>query len=139
MALWSGKAFHNFSMQRLPFLYFGPSPLGGRGVFTARDITPGALIEICPVLVLPAEELAVIHGTRLHDYYFLWGEDQQQCAIALGFGSLYNHASDPNAETVIDYEKETEPLPDHIDTLPLSSHILSITCGRVLIRFRTHQ
>lgn len=107
MALWSGKAFHNFSMQRLPFLYFGPSPLGGRGVFTARDITSGALIEICPVLVLPAEELAVIHGTRLHDYYFLWGEDQQQCAIALGFGSLYNHASDPNAETVIDYEKET--------------------------------
>lgn len=84
-------------MQRIPGIYFADSPLGGRGVFTAVQIPEGSLIELCPVIVLPKEELPVIHGTRLHDYYFLWGEKQNQCAIALGFGSLYNHAINSNA------------------------------------------
>jgi hypothetical protein len=37
----------------------------------------------------------------LHDYYFLWEKDQ--CAIALGYGSLYNHATDPVADYKMDY------------------------------------
>lgn len=94
-------------MQRLPSIYFGPSEVSGRGVFTAQAISPGALIEICPVIVLPAGQKPLIHQTRLHDYYFLWGEDQQQCAIVLGFGMLYNHSSEPNAEFVVDYQKRT--------------------------------
>lgn len=94
-------------MQRLPFIFFGPSPLGGRGVFTAQPIEEGSLIEVCPVIVLPAEDLPLLHRTRLHDYYFLWGPEQRECAIALGFGSLYNHARAPNTEFVIDYEERT--------------------------------
>ncbi len=94
-------------MQRLPALYFGPSPLGGRGVFTNTWIPEGAVLEICPVIVLPAEELPVIHNTKLHDYYFMWGWDDDQCAIALGYGSLYNHAYTPNAQYLIDIDNET--------------------------------
>lgn len=65
------------------------------------------MIEICPVIVLPEADLPIIHRTKLHDYYFLWGDDQQQCAIALGYGSLYNHAYEPNARYLLDYEHDT--------------------------------
>ena len=94
-------------MQRLPFLYVANSPLGGRGVFTLNEIPNKSLIEICPAIVLPEEDLPKIHETRLHDYYFLWGEKQDQCAIALGYGSLYNHSYHPNARYLLDYERNT--------------------------------
>jgi len=90
---------------RLPFLYIAEIPKKGRAVFTARFIPEGSSIESCPVIVLSAADKAVIHQTRLHDYYFLWGEEGE-CAIALGFGSIYNHASDPNA----DYSMDTDQL-----------------------------
>ena len=93
--------------QRVPFLFITESSLGGRGVFTGESLEAGDLIEICPVIVLPEKDLPVIHSTKLHDYYFLWGDDQQQCAIALGYGSLYNHAYEPNARYLLDYEHQT--------------------------------
>jgi SET domain-containing protein len=93
--------------QRVPFLFIAESELGGRGVFTAEPLDEGDLIEICPVIVLPERELPIIHGTFLHDYYFLWGEAQKQCAIALGYGSLYNHSYEPNAHYLVDYEHGT--------------------------------
>ncbi|GJM33299.1 MAG: SET domain-containing protein-lysine N-methyltransferase [Saprospiraceae bacterium] len=92
--------------QRLPFVYFGPSPLGGRGVFTLQEIPKGALIEVCPVIVLSETDKSLIHKTHLHDYYFLWGKEERECVIALGFGSLYNHLYTPNAEYVIDEEQQ---------------------------------
>lgn len=93
--------------QRVPFLFIAESDLGGKGVFSGETLEEGDLIEICPVIVLPEADLPAIHGTRLHDYYFLWGEEQQQCAIALGYGSLYNHSYEPNARYLIDYEHDT--------------------------------
>jgi uncharacterized protein len=92
--------------QRIPSIIVGPSILGGRGVFTLEDIPVDTLIEICPVLVIPAEQVAIIHGTVLHDYYFLWNDEATEAAIALGFGSLYNHASAPNAEYEMDFENQ---------------------------------
>jgi SET domain-containing protein len=80
-------------------------------VFTAAAIPAGSIIEVCPVIILPPDELPHIHQTRLHDYYFLWNEgddpDEDGCAIALGFGSLYNHASRPNADYEMDYDNES--------------------------------
>ena len=84
-------------MQRLDFIYFKDSPKGGRGVFTADYIPKDTLIEICPVLVLSNEDREKIHQTFLHDYYFLWDKEGKQAAIALGYGSLYNHSYQPNA------------------------------------------
>ena len=94
-------------MQRIPSLFISPSELGGRGVFTGAPVEEGALIEICPVIVLPEKDLPIIHKTALHDYYFLWGDDQKKCAIALGNGSIYNHSYQPNAKYLLDYEHGT--------------------------------
>jgi uncharacterized protein len=94
-------------MQRLPFLYVSDSPLGGRGVFTIEEIPTDSLIEICPAIVLSEWDMNQIHKTDLHDYYFLWGDEQNQCAIALGYGSLYNHSYHPNARYLLDFERLT--------------------------------
>ena len=68
----------------------------GRGVFTDEDIEPGALIEIAPLIVLPPQDRAHIDKTEIFNYYFLWGDDHQLTAIALGYGSLYNHSASAN-------------------------------------------
>ena len=81
-----------------------PSPLGGRGVFTAQPIPVGTPIELAPVILLSAADRRAIHATRLHDYYFQWAGDR--AAIALGYGSLYNHRADANAEFSLDYDFE---------------------------------
>ncbi len=93
--------------QRHPSLFIADSDLHGKGVFAAEFIEIGTLIEICPVIVLPKKDMKLIHKTKLHDYYFLWGEDEQQVGIIMGYGSLYNHSYDPNVEYIPDYEGHT--------------------------------
>lgn len=88
-------------------IYFGPSELHGRGVFAARDIEPGEIIEICPVLVFPRAELVHFRQTILDDYYFDWGDDGAFYAVCLGYGSLYNHEVHSNAEYAMDFAAET--------------------------------
>ena len=66
----------------------------GRGVFARRPIRKGEVIETCPVLVLPAEALGD-RASLLWNYGFDWG--QGKVALALGYGSLYNHSYRPNA------------------------------------------
>lgn len=94
-------------MHQVPGLYISFDPIKGRGVFTASEIMEGDTIEICHVIVIPKYELPIIHKTTLHDYYFLWGENMDDAAIALGFGSLYNHAVHPNANFILDFENNT--------------------------------
>ena len=89
-------------MLHLPHLYVGPSKLGGRGVFTSQAIERGSVVELAPALILAADDRAAIHQTRLHDYYFLW--NGEGAAIALGYGSLYNHSATPNLEYEMDYD-----------------------------------
>ena len=90
-------------MSRLPFIYVRETAQKGRGVFTAQEIPAGSPIESCPVIVLSSDDTKRVHQTSLHDYYFLWGTDGHS-AIALGFGSIYNHASDANADYEMDLE-----------------------------------
>jgi len=87
---------------QLPGLFIIENLIKGRCVHTSTEINEGDLIEICPVIVFSKEDLEKIHSTHLHDYYFLWGENRDQGAIALGFGSLYNHSDRPNAVFEID-------------------------------------
>ena len=89
-------------MLHIPTLFIAPSTLGGRGVFVGEDLPAGSLIEICPVIILSKKDRKVIHETRLHDYYFLWGKKENKAAIALGYGSLYNHSFQPNAQLLSD-------------------------------------
>lgn len=69
----------------------------GRGVVAKRPLRAGESIERPPVIVISADEAPLIRDTRLAHYYFEWGEDCRQAAIALGYGSLYNHSYTPNA------------------------------------------
>ena len=67
----------------------------GRGVFATRKIKKGETIEVCPVILLKGEG-DKLRDSELYHYYFLW-DKQPDAAIALGFGSLYNHSFSPNA------------------------------------------
>ena len=80
------------------------SPGKGRGIFSQRNFKKGEVIEICPVIVLPAEEIDSLELTQLYNYYFAWGPDSKDAAIALGYGSLYHHAYNPNARYYKDFE-----------------------------------
>lgn len=88
-------------------LYIAETPSAGRGVFSRKMIEKDQVVEICPVIIIPKLELPIIHKTILHDYYFLWGEDLDECAIALGYGSMYNHAVHPNADFILDFQAQT--------------------------------
>jgi uncharacterized protein len=72
-------------------------PNKGRGVVADGAFAAGQTIERCPVIAIPASEAPLIRDTRLAHYYFEWGDDCKQAAIALGYGSLYNHSYSPNA------------------------------------------
>lgn len=72
-------------------------PNKGRGVVAMRSFRAGEMIERVPVIVVPAEDVPLIRQTRLASYYYEWGDDCRQGAIALGSGSLYNHSYTPNA------------------------------------------
>jgi len=89
-------------MSQIPGLYIENSGNKGRSVLTALDIPEGSTVEVCPVLVIPEKEVDIIHKTTLHDYYFRWGEKLDQAAIALGFGSIYNHSNSPNTKIILD-------------------------------------
>jgi uncharacterized protein len=74
----------------------GRSSRHGRGVFAATALAPGTVVEIAPVLILSrvdgdAQDL-------LARYLFEWDvdEDVTAYALALGWGSLFNHSGDPS-------------------------------------------
>jgi len=77
----------------------------GRGVFALNIIHPGDHIEVCPVIVISGEESCQIDLTSLYDYYWEWKGDS--IAIALGYGSLYNHSDNPNARVMKNYADST--------------------------------
>lgn len=66
----------------------------GRGIFAIRDIKKDELIESSPIVLSPKSEWKYLEKTKLFYYCFHWGRDT---AIALGFGSLFNHSYTPNA------------------------------------------
>jgi len=82
-------------------LYVAETSNKGRGVFTTADISSQSVIEICPCIILTNKDTLQIHKTLLHDYYFLWDLEEKTSAIALGFGSIYNHSELPNADFLI--------------------------------------
>jgi hypothetical protein len=76
----------------------GESGDKGRGVFAQKRFRAGELIERCPVILLNPAERDRIGSTILGMYCFCWGADTEEMAIALGYGSIYNHSYEPNAD-----------------------------------------
>lgn len=69
----------------------------GRGVFTDSLIYIGDIIESSPVIVFEKADWVHIAKTDINCYCFYWGEGLSEGAIALGYGSLFNHSYKPNA------------------------------------------
>ena len=81
---------------------------GGRGVFAITDIAAGTLIERVPVILIPHAQVfgdpsTVDRSACISWYVFDWEgvTKRSYVALALGYGSIYNHSYSPNAR----YEK----------------------------------
>lgn len=72
-------------------------PEKGLGVVAVRDIAAGEVIETAPTICFPGEPDDFPDGIRDRVFGF---DDmpgyEHLCAIALGYGSLYNHANPAN-------------------------------------------
>lgn len=83
-------------IQSSTYIEVKQAPGKGRGVFARKFIPRGTEFEKVPVLVFPADEVLNGEvGDVLASYVFEWGKGT--VALALGFGSIYNHSYSPNA------------------------------------------
>ncbi len=89
-------------MYCLPYAV-GISPtLHIRGMVATVDIKKGAIIERCPVILVPKSEQEHLFKTKVKNYFFDW--TKKECAVVLGYGSLVNHSFTPNAIYKWDYK-----------------------------------
>ena len=77
----------------------------GRGVFATEYISRNEVIEVCPVIALNKEDTLKIDETILFNYYYEWVN--KNAAFALGYGSLYNHSYQPNAQYEKNFDENT--------------------------------
>ena len=90
-----------------PYLYVDKTPDMGKGVFTKQRIPANTAIEVSPVIVMSSEDRVLLDKTLLHDYIFEWGNNKDQCCMALGLVPIYNHSYKSNCEYFMDYEDDT--------------------------------
>jgi uncharacterized protein len=79
----------------------------GRGVFCNQHINKDEEFETCPLLVFPAGDYDTLIESHLVDYFFNFNKAEHTLALALGFGSLYNHAVLSNAAYALNRENKT--------------------------------
>ncbi len=99
-------------MKKLPSsnkVYVGQSkiPNAGRGVYAKRNIKKDEIIESCPIIEIPEHDMPNLRENILITYFFYYGKKKEKSAIALGFGSIYDHSYKPNAKYDI---KDTDGL-----------------------------
>jgi SET domain-containing protein len=82
-------------------------PKKGRGIFTARPIKKGAIIETAPVI--PMAKRHVPAGSAADGYVLEWDAKNKNKAYAmvLGYIMLYNHSDDPNMTLETDLKAGT--------------------------------
>jgi hypothetical protein len=78
----------------------------GRGVIATKNIKKNEIIEYCPVIFLSDKEAKFFKNksTVLH-YYYLWQYAIGKYCLMMGYGSLYNHSFEPNADIEYDEKK----------------------------------
>jgi len=81
-------------------VYVGKSKIlnAGRGVFAKCDIKINEVIERCPIIKVPKHDMSNLNESILVTYFFYYGTHKERLLVALGFGSIYNHAYKPNAK-----------------------------------------
>ncbi|MBN1980156.1 MAG: SET domain-containing protein-lysine N-methyltransferase, partial [Chitinivibrionales bacterium] len=79
----------------------------GLGVIAIEEIACNEIIECSPVIILSPNKSLNAQWRRLHrvmletlynDHHYWW--TLKYGALALGYGSLYNHSDNPNSETI---------------------------------------
>lgn len=99
-----------FSVNTLGFIseciYVADTGGKGRGVFTNDDLKKNTIIEIAPVIVMSKKDRTHLDQTLLHDYIFEWGDQHNQCCMALGYVPLYNHSYRSNCEYEMNFKKQ---------------------------------
>ncbi len=73
----------------------------GRGVYAVDAIPAGAVVEIAPIILLEVAQQPFPQAIRR--LVFNWS--QAHFAMALGYGSIYNHADQPNLRYSRDLEQ----------------------------------
>lgn len=81
-------------------LYIGDSSISGRGVFAKVGIKEGEVLEECHYMLLAETNFKAI-DRNLTEYVFAF-EKTSKVSIVFGFGSIYNHSREPNADWEID-------------------------------------
>lgn len=89
------------------------SPVHGQGVFAREAIEPGELIEECRLLRMALRSAYGLDSV-VKDY--IWANKNCECPecqthgnpvyLALGQGSIYNHADKPNTHQKLDFTTE---------------------------------
>lgn len=81
-----------------PQVQIQKSSLHGYGVFACKDFVADYVIEECYALIIQSDDVEL-----LKDFTFAWPAGPKNTfALALGYGSMYNHSENPNAE--FDYD-----------------------------------
>lgn len=78
-------------------VYVKKSPTHGYGVFAGKTIKKGEKIEECYIIISRKGG-----DKALEDYYF---DAKGKYAVFTGYGSIYNHSDDPNADYFINITK----------------------------------
>lgn len=71
----------------------------GRGLYAAKEIKTGEVIEICELILLNPGEVKETLEAYVYQY------SKEKVAIALGNGSLLNHSDQSNSEFTFNYRK----------------------------------
>ncbi len=79
-------------------IYVKKSPPQGYGVFAGKKLRKGELIEECYFILSKGGDKA------MDDFYF---DAKGKNALFLGYGSIYNHSDDANADYVLNLKKRT--------------------------------
>jgi hypothetical protein len=75
-----------------------------RCLFAAKELKKGEVIERCPVILVDIKDEPHLEATALKNYYFEWNSKYN--AVALGYGSLYNHSYEANANFSLDFKNK---------------------------------
>lgn len=89
-----------------PSLHIAQTSQKGKGVFTSENLAADLVIEVSPVIVMSLQDRVHLDKTLLHDYIFEWGEEKNNCCMALGFVPMYNHSYQSNCEYFMDYKDD---------------------------------
>lgn len=85
------------------------TPYTGRGVFAEQDIPKDTIVERAHVIYISEDQIPHLEKTTFDNYCFFWDRSnpEKTLALALGYGSLYNHSYAPNAIFNCNFEKQT--------------------------------